>query len=830
MAAGIARRHWPDLVAAAYACAYAAWLLARTPGTPEAIAVGEIAFYPLGLAVAWAYWRNARFEGLDRRTRAAWQLLAASAALMWLSGTAWTLYLRLRGPADVPPWVDQLEYVQNLCLIAGCIAFPNTSPLRRSGGRYLVDLALTVVAGFVLALAFVVRVADRTDGVAILPLDVAGAAADWLQFVVLSIGFARKRDGRVRNSMGWLLGAQLAYLLANYAYNATPAYHPGDAVDGLWFAAWVLRWTAARSAWRSYARSGTAERAISPATLAYRSSLFAYVVVAATFLLVLVQLITDRRHIEITVFSAAVMASILLVRQLAEMRENRRLFAEQLSQQARFRALVQQSSDVLLVVDGGGVVTWVSASAPRVFGAPSPVHPGVLLGAVIQPAEGSSLAPVFEHREAHARPLQARIRVASGEWRDLEIAWNDLRADEHVGGIVLSCRDVTERNELDRRLQHAQKLDAVGHLAGGLAHDFNNVLTVIRGYTELLRADLPPESAASDDLRHMEQAVDRAAAVTRKLLAFSRRQPVQPVVLDLNRVVRGLQPIFRQLLADGAEVELALAPDLWPVRADPGQLEQVIINLATNARDAMPEGGRLIVQTANETVTPDSSALVPAGAYTTLTLADTGCGMDEATQARIFEPFFSTKPKDRGMGLGLAMVHGIVTAAGGSIDVRSSPGAGAVFTIRLPRSVEAAAPLAAPDERPARTARAVTVLVVDDEPGVRDVARRFLESRGYAVVEAAGGREAIDVLDDRVRRVDVVLTDMIMPGTSGREVVAHARTARPGVPVVVMTGYAGEERDAAGSSDVAAVVGKPFSAGVLVRASAAALAAREPRD
>jgi CheY-like chemotaxis protein len=302
---------------------------------------------------------------------------------------------------------------------------------------------------------------------------------------------------------------------------------------------------------------------------------------------------------------------------------------------------------------------------------------------------------------------------------------------------------------------------------------------------------------------------------------------VLPVVVDLNRIVSDLQPIFRQLLADGVEVDLALAPDLWPVKVDPGQMEQVVINLATNARDAMPDGGRLRVSTSNLRVDRGTAeAGERPGDYATVTMADTGCGMEEGTRIRIFDPFFSTKPKERGIGLGLAMVHGIVTAAGGTIDVRSVPGEGATFTIRLPRTLEAAAAATPPDERPGRASRAVTVLVVDDEPGVRVVARRFLESQGYAVVEALGGRDAIAVLDDGRRPIDVVLTDLIMPGTGGRQVIAHVKATRPGIPVVVMTGYAGEERDAGDLGEVAAVLSKPFSAGMLVRAIAAAHAKR----
>jgi CheY-like chemotaxis protein len=320
----------------------------------------------------------------------------------------------------------------------------------------------------------------------------------------------------------------------------------------------------------------------------------------------------------------------------------------------------------------------------------------------------------------------------------------------------------------------------------------------------------------------MEQAVDRASPVTKKLLAFSRRQSVQPVVLDVNAIVRDLLPIFRQLLTDGVEVAVELAPDLVPVKADAGQLEQVIINLATNARDAMPHGGRLHVVTANEALGAHSPVGLAPGTYASLAITDSGVGMDPATQARIFDPFFSTKPKDRGMGLGLAMVHGIVSAAGGHIAVRSAPGEGATFTILLPGSEDEIVTHKAPEVSPPPARRAVTVLIVDDEPAVRTVARRFLETNGYAVMEADGGERAVALLEDRQVQIDVVLTDMVMPGISGRDVIARARAARPQTPVVLMTGFAGEERATEAGEIVSAVVTKPFSASVLVRTVASA--------
>jgi signal transduction histidine kinase/CheY-like chemotaxis protein len=418
------------------------------------------------------------------------------------------------------------------------------------------------------------------------------------------------------------------------------------------------------------------------------------------------------------------------------------------------------------------------------------------------------------------------MRTATGDERDIELVATDLRHDPAVTGVVLNCRDVTERNELERQLHHAQKLDAVGHLAGGLAHDFNNVLAAIRGYSELLREDLPADAPAAADLRHIEQAVDRAAAVTRKLLAFSRKQTIQPVVVDLNAILADLEPLLRQLVTDRIEVRTDFDPALWPLKADAGQLEQVIINLATNARDAMPAGGVLQFATANRTLakpSSDTGSLTP-GDYVALVVADQGIGMPPAIRARIFEPFFSTKARDRGLGLGLAMVHGIVTHAGGHIIVESVEGSGTTFTLLLPRTSDTlrAATTGIPAPSPQVTGR--PILLVDDELGVRTVTRRMLERGGYRVTEASDGLAALDRIVADPDAIDLLVTDMVMPGLDGHGLVARVRALRPNLPIVCITGYAG---DARGVSDLAphvsAIITKPFAAATLLRAVAAAL-------
>ena len=821
------RPYIADAVAAAYACAFYAWLAVRPAGTSSAMLIGEVAFYPLGLALAWASWRNSRVDSLDSRTRRGWRLLVGAYLALWVSGTAWSFLLRISN-TTVPAWIDWLEILQHLLALAAYFAFPNRAAAQKADARFVADLGLTIVAGFVLAFDFVLRAATAEPGTEAYAIALVGAFLDWLMFVVLTVGAARKRDPEVRTTFALLLAASMSYLFANYFYARDAAtYRAGDAIDGLWFAAWVLRWAAVRSALHLYRRrSASPPQEMNEAAVAFRSSVLSYLILAGAFLLLVGEILLGaRRSVELMALAATVMASLLLFRQFAELRVSRRLFEAQLAQEARFRSLVQHSSDVVLVVDSEGRVTYVSPSAARIFGEPSDIAIGTNIRTLIPPEDGAALSSIFKPTGKEPRALVTRVRNAAGEWRDLDVLWSDLRSDKAVGGIVLNCRDVTERNELERKLQHAQKIDAVGHLAGGVAHDFNNVLMVIRGYTELLRADLPQDASCQSDLANMEQAVDRASTVTRKLLAFSRRQAVQPTVLDLNAVLSDLQPIFRQLMTDNVNVRLDTERELWRVKADQGQMEQVVVNLATNARDAMPRGGPLRIVTRNQRVeaTHPIDGL-PAGDFVALEVVDAGTGMDDGIRARIFEPFFSTKPKDRGVGLGLAMVHGIVTRAGGHVLVDTAPGRGTTFRLLFPRTTEAIDFRSALQEKVSPAPVARTVLLVDDEPSVRAITRRLLERAGYRVLEAADGHEALSIAEQRDLRLDLLLTDMVMPGLSGQQVVVRFRATRPGVPIVGITGYAGESPQVAAAEEagLSGLVTKPFSGDALIRAVAAA--------
>lgn len=380
--------------------------------------------------------------------------------------------------------------------------------------------------------------------------------------------------------------------------------------------------------------------------------------------------------------------------------------------------------------------------------------------------------------------------------------------------VIGTVQDVTEYRRLEEQLREAQKLESIGRLAGGVAHDFNNLLTVIIGYSDLVLGALEASHPAWDSIAEVKKAGERASALTRQLLTFSRRQVVQPRVMDLNTIINDAEKMLQRMVGEDVAFSTVLETPLWPVMADPGEIQQVLLNLVVNARDAMPGGGKLIIETANVHLDPSIAAQhhgMNPGPHVLLAVSDTGMGMDEAVRARIFEPFFTTKPKGSGTGLGLSTCYGIVTHSGGWIGVYSEPGRGTTLKIYLPATD--AGPVA---DTPADTKAAVggseTVLVVEDQEEVRrftcDVLRRY----GYTILVAASGEEALSVLADHTGAVDLMITDLVMPGMTGRELADRVAASRPGMPTVFMSGYSDEVATRQGVlGHDAAYLQKPFA-------------------
>ena len=394
---------------------------------------------------------------------------------------------------------------------------------------------------------------------------------------------------------------------------------------------------------------------------------------------------------------------------------------------------------------------------------------------------------------------------------------------DHAGRRVrlVVAQDISERHILEQQLRQAQKMEAVGRLAGGVAHDFNNLLMVIKGHTELLMNAVPAAERMSRKIMQIDRAADRATALTKQLLAFSRMQVLQPRVMNLNGVVDDMGKLLPRLIGEDIDLGIRTAPDLGAIRADASQMEQIIMNLAVNARDAMPAGGRLIIETSNadlDRTYNSTHPIVKPGRYVLLAVSDTGSGMDTETQAHIFEPFFTTKKPGKGTGLGLATVYGVVKQSGGFIWVYSEVGKGTSFKIYLPRVDQpedkgsVPLPLA---EVPRGTE---TILLAEDEQDVREVAREFLESGGYTVIEAHNGAEALRLAAEHKATIDLLVTDMVMPGMTGKELAGRLRHQHSGIGVIYMSGYS--EQTAAETTQADAnmlLLTKPFSRGSILR-------------
>lgn len=387
---------------------------------------------------------------------------------------------------------------------------------------------------------------------------------------------------------------------------------------------------------------------------------------------------------------------------------------------------------------------------------------------------------------------------------------------------LMVAQDVSERQSLEQQLRQAQKMEAVGRLAGGVAHDFNNLLMVIKGHTELLLNGPSASEHVTRKIEHIDRAADRAATLTRQLLAFSRMQVLQPTVMNLNGIVQDMGNLLPRLI--GEDVELIIRPSaaLGTIRADASQMEQVIMNLAVNARDAMPGGGKLIIETSNAELDHSYSAshpIVKPGRYVLLAVTDSGTGMDAETQAHIFEPFFTTKEQGKGTGLGLATVYGVVKQSGGFIWVYSEVGKGTCFKIYLPR-VDQPADIPGVPQAYAEVPRGTeTVLLSEDEQDVREVAREFLESGGYTVLEAQNGTEALQIAKKHEGKIDLLITDMVMPGMRGQELAARLQQQWSELRVLYMSGYSEHSATESVPGDrPAKLLTKPFSRGALLRA------------
>jgi PAS domain S-box-containing protein len=456
----------------------------------------------------------------------------------------------------------------------------------------------------------------------------------------------------------------------------------------------------------------------------------------------------------------------------------------------RFRLLFEEHPQPMWIFDAGDLrILEANAAAVQLYGYSEAEFGGMNILDVAQPEEAASLKAEIE---SAARPASGpwRHRTKNGAVVDVEMAIHDIRYGNRPAFLAV-LMDITGRRQLEAQLRQSQKMEAVGMLAGGVAHDFNNLLTIITGYSQLILNNLAPDDRNRHSAEQIMKAGERAAALTKQLLAFSRRQVLQPKVLELNKLVGGLSGMLQRLIGEDVDLRLVLRPDLGRVSADPGQLEQVVMNLVVNARDAMPGGGTMTLETANRELDENYAGKhvgVKPGAYVMLAVSDTGHGMDESTRQRLFEPFFTTKGSGKGTGLGLSTVFGIVKQSGGSVEVYSEQKRGTSVKVYLPR-IDQPVALESETRRRAVALGSETVLLVEDDDMVRNLVRETLEHQGYRIIDSSSPVEARKIADQFKGPIQLLITDVVMPKINGRELALELARRRPNIKVLYMSGY-----------------------------------------
>jgi len=509
---------------------------------------------------------------------------------------------------------------------------------------------------------------------------------------------------------------------------------------------------------------------------------------------------------------AFVAVALLITWITSRWRDSRRLLASAL----------RSIGDAVLLTDESGRVTFLNPIAETLTGWPAAEAHGKAVGEVMRLVDAKNHEAI---ESPITRVLRESVAVSvhehqvlisrSGSEAPIEQSAAPVREESGaVQGGILVFRDVSKRRQVEEQSAHNEKMDAVGRLAGGIAGDFNNVLTVISGYAELLRGETPVTSPLRRFTDEIIYAGERAATLTRHLLAFSRGPGVEPRPLDLNTVLTGMEPMLRRLLGQSVELILLPGSGVHRIQADPAQIEQVIVNLASNARDAMPDGGKLVVETDDTEIdqTASDNLGLPPGSYVMLAVSDTGVGMSPETRSRLFEPFFTTKEPGKGSGLGLATVYGVVKQCEGQITVYSQPGSGTIFEIYLPWARETAAP----HPRALSPKGSETILVVDDEEGVRKVVCAVLRSNGYDVLEAGNGAAALTAYEKNSHKIDLVLADIVMPRMDGLDLGRQLQLRTPGVRILYMSGYRDIALNGTAGGPSTPFLHKPFTPDVLL--------------
>ncbi len=806
-------------------------IAARTADVADAVCYAVVDLCLIAFSYLAA--RSARAEPATWR---AWLFLMAASMLSATASNASTLSALLHRGAATPSWSDSVFAVSYVLTIAGLLSFPIAQRRRPDRIMLSFDIATVVLSGTMIFWYWCVRVGafERSTTLATMATVVGYPTADLTVLMTAAILLVRATDSRARTIFGLVTVGTFLSTIGDFWYGFLDAnhlkYQRSTIIDVCWLGGILFLGVAAASQLRRSARRDTPHR-----VGARWMAEIPLIAIALAFAMLFLAIRDNRDDVEAQLGAGALLLTILAIaRQRISAREAARLMNERAIRDERFRALVQNSSDVVVVLDASLRATYVSPAIDGVLGRDSEQGVGQSFLDWVAPddrVEVSALLARIATTPSAAEPLRCRMVHADGTLRVMETLATNLLEDPSVRGVVLNSRDITRRTVLEEQLQHAQKLEIVGQLAGGIAHDFNNLLMVIGANAEFVLSDDSDPAATRAAASEIKDTTTRAAALTKQLLSFSRKQVSRPVIINPNDIVRHVERMLLRLMQHAAHVETELTDSPSCIEIDPGQLEQALLNLAVNSRDSMPIGGLLRMRTRvvkiTERRTVDRGTLVP-GEYVAISVEDNGAGMRAEVRRRIFEPFFTTKPIGSGTGLGLAMVLAVVHQSGGQVEVTSAHGEGTCITLYFPL----VAGSVLPGNRPGVLVHRGEgrILVVDDEEGVRTVVQRLLVRIGYEVDAVGDANTALAMLAGSPPRFDLVVTDILMPGKTGLELATELIEKNVPVAIVLMTGFADSAtvREASQTHRLP-ILKKPFEAEQLATIVEQALAGSYPR-